>query len=151
MFVVLMVVLSIMAFYLIKIILQAYFLLYVGFILTGFSGSSWTNNYWINYLNAISGIAIKFLCVCFLLGVISNQMRGWVIEINNAQDTIVLSSIVLKVLISSIIFSLISWQIPEWAASVLSKNVNTRLGTDVNPSVNMMSGIIKSNNVNERR
>ncbi len=146
--VVLLIVLSIMAFYLIKIILQAYFLLYAGFILTGFSGSSWTNNYWINYINAIAGIAIKFLCVCFILGILSNQMKGWVLDINNAVDTVSLSAIVLKVLISSIIFSLISWQVPEWASSILSSNVNMKLGTQITSSANLLSGTIKINNNN---
>ena len=70
----LFVVLSILAFDLMKVILQAYFVLYAGFILTGFAGSSWTMSFWQRYMQVVFAIGIKFLTVCFLLGILSRNL-----------------------------------------------------------------------------
>ena len=103
--VMLLIVLILIAFSLIKIILQTYFLLYAGFILTGFAGSSWTMSFWQRYLQAVFGISIKFLAICFLLGVLSAQMKGWATEINAAVDIVDMSKVILKVLGSATLFA----------------------------------------------
>ena len=141
--VLLLVVLSFIAFYLIKVLLQAYFLLYAGFILTGFAGSSWTMPFWQRYVQAISGIAIKFLAVCFLLGILTTQMKGWTVDINAATNIRDLSSVILKVLGSSIIIALLSHELPEWAASTLSGNLNMRFTSQMSSVANAMSGLGK--------
>lgn len=138
--VLLFVVLSFLAFYLIKVILQAYFILYAGFILTGFAGSSWTMSFWQRYIQAVFAIAIKFLAVCFLLGILITQMKGWITDINSALDIVTLGSVVLKVLGSSIVITLLAHQLPEWAASVLAGNVNMKFATQVTSSSSFLSG-----------
>ncbi|MBP9742097.1 MAG: type IV secretion system protein [Burkholderiales bacterium] len=124
--VLLFVVLSLLAFYLIKIIVQAYFVVYVAFILTGFAGSSWTVSFWQRYVQTVSGVAIKFLAVCFLLGILNGQMHGWAIDINAAADILDLSAVVARVLCSAIIIALLSHQLPEWAAAQLAGNINVQ-------------------------
>ena len=135
--VLLFVVLSFIGFYLIKVILQTYFLLYAGFILTGFAGSSWTTSFWQRYIQAISGMAIKFLAVSFLMGILTSQIKGWAIDINTANNIIDLAAVVLKVLGSAIIIALLSHELPEWAASTLASNINMRFTSqlDAVPSI----------------
>jgi P-type conjugative transfer protein TrbL len=129
--VLLFVVLAYLSFYLIKVILQAYFLLYAGFILTGFAGSSWTRSFWQRYVEAIAGIAIKFLAVSFLLGILTAQIKHWATDINQATDIVQLSGVVLRVLGSAIIITLLSHQLPEWASSVLAGNINMQFASQL--------------------
>lgn len=124
--VLLFVVLSWMAFYLIKIIVQAYFVVYVAFILTGFAGSSWTVSFWQRYVETVSGVAIKFLAVCFLFGVLNGQMRGWATDISAAADILDLSAVLARVLCSAIIIGLLAHQLPEWAATQLAGTINVQ-------------------------
>jgi P-type conjugative transfer protein TrbL len=138
--VILLVVLSLTAFYIIKVILQAYFLLYAGFILTGFAGSSWTMGFWQRYLQAVAGVAIKFLAVSFLLGVLMVQMQGWATDVNAAKDIVALGAVILKVLGSAVIISLLCSELPEWAASTLASNVNIQFGEGLGGAVDMLSG-----------
>jgi P-type conjugative transfer protein TrbL len=140
--VVLLLVLSLTAFYIIKVILQAYFLLYAGFILTGFAGSSWTKSFWQRYLQAVSGVAIKFLTVSFLLGVLMVQMKGWATDITAAKDIVALGAVILKVLGSAVIIGLLCGELPEWAASVLAGNVSMQFGEGMTSAVNTVSGVI---------
>src|SRR3990167_6889226 len=110
----LFVVLCIIAYALMKTLLQAYFLLYVGFILTGFAGSSWTASYWQSYVKSISEIAIKFLAMCLIMGVMTTEMKGWAISISNATDLPTLAGIVLRAFGSAFIIALTTYQLPEW-------------------------------------
>ena len=138
--VILLVVLSLTAFYIIKVILQAYFLLYAGFILTGFAGSSWTMSFWQRYLQAVAGVAIKFLAVSFLLGVLMMQMQGWATDVSAAKDIVALGAVILKVLGSAVIISLLCSELPEWAASTLASNINMQFGEGLGGAVDKLSG-----------
>lgn len=139
--VVLFIVLAFIAYSLMKTILQTYFLLYVGFFLTGFAGSSWTANYWEKYVQTLSGMAIKFLSVSLIMGVLITQMNGWINGINVANGDITkLSSILLQVLGSSFIIALIVRELPEWASSSLSGSVNVRFADSILNVSKFMSG-----------
>ncbi len=146
--VLLLIILIYMAFHLIKVILQTYFLLYVGFILTGFSGSSWTYEFWERYIRSIGAIAIKFLAFCFILGVLANQMHAWSSEIIAANNIADLSAIIIKIFVSSLIYTLLISELPEWAASSLSGSV--RMGNSSSTIAKTMSGVSQiSNSVNK--
>lgn len=139
--VVLFIVLAFIAYSLMKTILQTYFLLYVGFFLTGFAGSSWTSSYWEKYVNALSSMAIKFLSVSLIMGVLITQMKGWSDSINAANGQITqLSGILLQVLGSSFVIALVIWELPEWAASSLSGNISLRFGDSISSISKFMSG-----------
>ncbi len=131
MLVLLLVILVYIAFYLMKVILQAYFLLYAGFILTGFAGSSWTMSFWQRYLQAIIGMSVKFLAVCFLFGVLNIQIKSWAADISTATNIISLGSIILKTLGSAMIIGLLAHQLPEWAASTLAGSINMNLESSI--------------------
>ena len=138
--VMLLVILSLIAYSMMKIMLQTYFLLYVGFLLTGFAGSSWTMDYWKRYIQGITGVAIKFLTMCFLMGVLVVQMKSWAPSINAATSVEGLGSAVLKILGSGIIMALIANQLPDWAAQTLAGGVNMQMANALAPIANFMSG-----------
>lgn len=58
----------IMALALVMLALEAYIVVFGGFILTGFAGSSWTQSYWQKYLSYVSGVAIRIFAMCLILG-----------------------------------------------------------------------------------
>lgn len=123
--VVLFLILAFIAYTVMKILFQTYFLLYAGFILAGFAGSSWTFNFWQKYLQSISYVAIKFLATCFIMGGLMQQMGLWTSQIANASgDVSILAGILLRILGSSIIIALAIYQLPEWAANSLAGQIN---------------------------
>jgi P-type conjugative transfer protein TrbL len=137
--VMLFVVLTFIAYCLMKVIVQAYFLIYAGFMLTGFAGSSWTMNFWQRYLQSVSAIAIKFFAVCLIMGVLITKMHQWSIAINQAQNAVDLAAIILQVLGSAIIIALVAYQLPEWAATALAGQIH--LERSMSAVSNFMSGI----------
>lgn len=142
--VLLFIILAFIAYTLMKTIIQTYFLLYVGFFLTGFAGSSWTASYWEKYVSALSEMAIKFLSISLLMGVVKVQMASWANIINAANDDIYkLSAAVIQILGSSFIIALIVYQLPEWAASRLNGSIKLRYGSEVS---GFMSGGNSSSN-----
>lgn len=135
---------DLIAFILIKVVIQAYFLLYAGFLLTGFAGSSWTMRYWQRYLSAIAGVAIKFLVICLIMGVIYHQMGSWATEINQVGQSLnhnplpILFTFLAKVLGTTIIMYFILQELPDWAANALAGEIS--FNTNVNSASNFMSG-----------
>ena len=126
--VLLFVILSVMAFCIIMIYVQMYFVLYAGFILTGFAGSSWTLGYWEKYMHTISYIAIKFFVIAILMGVLKSTMITWNGWFNGAHgDIVLLMQASTAVLGSTIVLGLTMWELPEWAAKSLSATVNLNL------------------------
>jgi type IV secretory pathway TrbL component len=136
----LFIVLALIAFCLIKAIIQAYFLIYAGFFLAGFIGSSWTISYWQRYFHAISAIAIKFFTICFIMGILIVQMQGWANDINNAKDIADLGTVILRVFGLAFLYALIIYQIPEWAATTLAGEINLQFASGFNSTASIMSG-----------
>lgn len=139
--VVLLVILAFIAYSLMKVILQTYFLLYVGFFLTGFAGSSWTASYWEKYVQALSSMAIKFLSVSLIMGVLKTEMASWSNNINAANGDISgLAVVLLQILTSSLIMAFIIRDMPEWAASQLSGSLSLRYESATSSVASFMSG-----------
>ena len=129
--VLLFVILSLMAYCIILAYIQMYFLLYAGFILTGFSGSSWTMGYWQKYVQTISYVAIKFFVICILMGLLTGTMTEWTNKfakiIGSDNQLMGLAGLCINILGSAIILGIMIWQIPEWAANSLSSTININL------------------------
>jgi P-type conjugative transfer protein TrbL len=138
--VILFIVLAFIAYCLIKVILETYFLVYAGFLLAGFAGSSWTMSYWQKYFQAISGVAIKFFTICLIMGGLMAQMQSWVSLINAAHSITELAAVVLRVLGTAVIIALIVSQLPEWAAATLAGHVNINLGQSLESISGFMAG-----------
>lgn len=108
------------AFYLMQIILQAYLIIYIGFLFAGFAGSSWTRNYWEHYLAAVITVGAKFLIVCVLMGVLNIEMQKVMINVSMASSPDVLSSVVIKAFGTLLITSMGIYRLPEWFAAIFS-------------------------------
>lgn len=133
--------LLVLAFVLIKVLFQTYILLYAGFILVGFAGSSWTMNYWQRYLQAISAMAIKFMIITVLMGFIQAESVNWMTQISNARGSIQgLAGALISILGETTIFTLIAYQLPEWAGTVLAGEVRIRLNDQMTGVSGFMSG-----------
>lgn len=135
--VIIIVCLSIIAFTLFKTLVQAYFMQYAGFIMTGFAGSSWTQPFWNGYLRGISSIAVKLFAICLVMSLISGVFATWAAQISSdlqhfENDTSALISTltadIFLILATSIVICMIAYQLPEWAASILSGHINANFG-----------------------
>lgn len=128
--VLLFVILSMMAYCVIVVYIQMYFLLYAGFILTGFAGSSWTFGYWQKYIQTVSYIAIKFFVICILMGMLMTAMTSWsdkFVNVVQNYNVVELAAVFLNVLGTAIILGMTMWQLPDWAATALSATINVNL------------------------
>jgi P-type conjugative transfer protein TrbL len=121
--VIVFVVLIFIAFYISMVILQAYALIYIGFIFAGFAGSSWTWDYWQRYFGAIISIGVKFMAVCFLMGVFQVQMQSWATDIASVKNIADASAIITRICGTSLFVALALFKLPEWLAAKLSGQV----------------------------
>jgi P-type conjugative transfer protein TrbL len=130
--VLLFIVLIFIAYYLMQVIIQAYLLIYAGFIFAGFAGSSWTKNYWERYISTTISVGVKFFVVCLIMGVLNAQMKNWATDINQAvnADLTVLAGVICRVFVTAVVISLALWQMPEWMAVVLGGHISL---TDSSP------------------
>ena len=129
------------AYLVMEIYVKTYFLLYIGFILTGFAGSSWTMNYWQRYLQQISAVAIEFLTMCVLLGVLKSQMNSWAsLLLNASADTMKLSGAFINLLGLALIFFMFMKTLPSWAGNKLAGEVRIRLDDKMTAVSGFMSG-----------
>ena len=136
----LMISLSIIAFIVMKALLQAYFIQYAGFIMAGFAGSSWTQPFWNSYLKGIIAVAIKlFACsliMALLMGVVQSWGNQFVADYQHYESGTLdmgqfigaLTSDIMLTLGTSIIIAMIAYQMPDWAASILSGEINANFG-----------------------
>lgn len=135
------VVIMLIAFLLMEVFIKTYFLLYVGFLLTGFAGSSWTINYWQRYLQQVSAIALEFLTQCILLGVLKSQVDNWVNLLTNASSDIGnLFGVFINMLGVSIIFVTLMYSMPRWVGRSLAGEVKLKLNDSFRATSAFMSG-----------
>lgn len=112
------------AYMVMEILIKTYFVLYVGFILTGFAGSSWTSSYWQKYFKTICATAIKLFTVCFIMGIMHHQIIEWTDLLNKADTVQLLSGAIFYILGSSAIFALILCKLPDFAANSLIGDIS---------------------------
>ncbi len=134
---VMMIALSVIAFIVMKALLQSYFMQYGGFVMTGFAGSSWTQSFWNGYLKGIISVSVKLLACCLIMSLLMGVIQAWgnqiIADYNHfGNDTatliVALSSDLMLALGTSIIMAMIAYQLPEWAASILSGEINANFG-----------------------
>jgi hypothetical protein len=126
---------------LMEVFIKTYFLLYVGFILTGFAGSSWTFNYWQRYLTQISAIALEFLTQCILLGVFKVQADSWIgllTNVNSNLDSLVGAFI--QILGVALIFMYLMYTMPRWVGRSLAGEVRLKMADRMTAMSSFMAG-----------
>jgi type IV secretion system protein TrbL len=133
------------------ILIDAYVVIFGGFILCGFSGSSWTQNYWQKYLSYVVGVAIRLFVTCLILGLVLqsfdslNELKIPTLHLRNV-DTGVKSpagiATYIEALFGLLFFNVVAMiTIPNKAASMLNGSINGGLGEVIGGASMMMSGM----------
>ena len=132
--------------------IEAYFVIFAGFFLVGFAGSSWTMSYWQKYLSYVVAVGIRLFATAIILGIISTQWSAagsaeWLKPIDwstlVSSDSSVIANI-LNNLISMLgvfLFDMVLIiTIPAKAAAMLNGAVNAGLGEAIGAAALAMSG-----------
>ena len=126
------------------VLLEIYIVMFGGFILCGFAGSSWTINYWQRYLGYVGGAAIRIFMTALILGVILKQTQdpdllGWKIADILTEPSRILGDMMFSV---GILFfdAVILFSIPAKSGAMLSGQVSAGFGDVVGTAALAMSG-----------
>lgn len=133
----------IMALALVMLALESYIVLFGGFILCGFAGSSWTQSYWQKYLSYVSGIAIRFFVMCLILGLMQTQLNtlfAYIVSASAGSDYVTLIGVFFNTLICMVINAIIVLKVPAMAGAMLSGQVSGSLGDLMQGAAMAMSG-----------
>ena len=139
----------IMALALVMLALESYIVLFGGFILCGFAGSSWTQSFWQKYLSYVGGIAIRFFVMCLILGLMQTQLNtlfAYIVTASSGSDYVTLIGVFFNTLICMVINAFIVLKVPAMAGAMLSGQVSGGLGDLMQGAAMVMSGasMIKS-------
>ena len=137
-----------MVFVVMLTLIEAYFVMFAGIILSGFAGSSWTMNYWQKYLSYVGGVAIRLFCTSLLLGLISTQMKNpsWIVplpKLDPLSVTDYLGTFLTNIIAMLAIFGfnmILLVTIPSKAAAMLNGSVNAGLGEAIGAASMALSG-----------
>ena len=133
----------IMALALVMLALESYIVLFGGFILCGFAGSSWTQSYWQKYLSYVSGIAIRFFVMCLILGLMQTQLNTLftsIVSASSGSDYVALIGVFFNTLICMVINAFVVLKVPAMAGAMLSGQVSGGLGDLMQGASMIMSG-----------
>jgi hypothetical protein len=131
--------------------IDAYVVIFGGFILCGFSGSSWTQSYWQKYLSYVGGVAIRLFVTCLVLGVviqsfsILNQMTIPTITTlgfnTHVPDPVAFTTYI-EAMFGLLFFNVVAMvTIPNKAAGMLTSSINSGLAEVINGASMMMAGM----------
>ena len=129
---VLLLLMNIISIMLLITMLDAYVVIFGGFILVGFSGSSWTQSYWQKYLSYAVGTGIRLFVTCLILGLIIAAFEG----ISAPASSNGLFAI-LGVLMMSVYLLM---TVPSKAASMLTGSMGGGMGELVGAASMLMAG-----------
>jgi hypothetical protein len=131
--------------------IDAYVVIFGGFILCGFSGSSWTQSYWQKYLSYVGGVAIRLFVTCLILGVVIqsfdvlNSMTIPTINVagmsTGVPDPAGMATYI-EAMFGLLFFNVVSMvTIPNKAAGMLSGSISGGLGEVIGGASMMMAGM----------
>lgn len=128
-------------------LIESYFVLFAGFVLTGFVGSSWTINFWQKYLSYVGGVAIRLFCTSMLLGMFSTQWKNptWLQPLSkNPSDYLSNAAAVVQNLVAMLgvfLFDMVVMvTLPSKAAAMLNGAVNAGFGEAIGAASMALSG-----------
>lgn len=133
----------IMALALVMLALEAYIVIFGGFILCGFAGSSWTQSYWQKYLSYVGGVAIRIFTMCLILGLMKIQLNtlfAYIVTASSGSDYVALIGVFFNTLICMVINAFVVLKVPATAGAMLTGQVSGGLGDFISGAAMMMSG-----------
>lgn len=117
--------------------LDAYVVLFGGFILVGFSGSSWTQSYWQKYLSYAVGTGIRLFVTCLILGLVFKGFDNLSLGASGVVEAITNIFKLLGYLILSVYLII---TVPSKAASMLTGSMGGGMGELVGAASMVMAG-----------
>lgn len=134
---------ALMALGLIMTALEAYIVMNAGIILCGFAGSSWTQSYWQKYLSYVGGVAIRLFVLCLILGLMKTNILAQfssLTSLASITDFGIAWSIIIKILISMVVYAYLALKVPAMAGAMLTGTVSAGLGDVIAGAAMLMSG-----------
>ncbi|MBX9865442.1 MAG: type IV secretion system protein [Burkholderiales bacterium] len=117
--------------------LDAYVVIFGGFILVGFSGSSWTQSYWQKYLSYAVATGIRLFMTCLILGLVFKGFDN----LNTAASTPTEAITSIFKLLGYLILSVyLLFTVPSKAASMLTGSMGGGMGELVGAASMLMAG-----------
>lgn len=108
--------------YLIALI-ESYIVLGAGILFLGFGGSSWTRDFTQKYIGYAVSSGVKLMMILILIGVGTSVSAGWTAQLAgalNGGDIKDLIDPIFSIVGGSVLFAVLTWQIPSLASSMLS-------------------------------
>lgn len=131
----LIVLLNIIPIMLTLVMVDAYVVLFAGFILAGFSGSSWTQSYWQKYLSYVFGIAIRLFMTCLMSGLIVKSLMSLPFNVAHPLDSLFA---LFGIMLLNVYLLL---TIPSKAASMLTGSIAGGMGEIVGAASMLMASM----------
>lgn len=138
--VLLFVIMVLICYQIIELFIKTYFILYAGFILTGFAGSSWTFNYWQRYFQQIIAISIEFLMMCILLGMLKYNVINWQHKIVGHMDLQNMVMYIFNIVGIALLFERLMHSLPQWASNKLAGEIRLKMDDKFTAISGFMSG-----------
>jgi len=126
--------------------LDIYVVLFGGFILVGFSGSSWTQSYWQKYLSYAVGAGIRLFITCLILGLVVTSFSNVTLDVNVLNILIPISLLpkllgyAFAMLGVGILSVYLLMTVPSKAASMLTGSMGGGMGELVGAASMLMAG-----------
>jgi P-type conjugative transfer protein TrbL len=126
--------------------IDAYVVIFGGFILCGFSGSSWTQSYWQKYLSYVGGVAIRLFVTCLILGMVIQSFSVLdsmqILSLAGAFTDPASVATYIEAMFGLLFFNVVAMvTIPNKAAGMLSGSISGGLGEVIGGASMMMSGM----------
>jgi hypothetical protein len=138
--VLLFVIIVLISYQIIELFIKTYFILYVGFILTGFAGSSWTFNYWQRYFQQVIAMSIEFLMMCTLLGMLKYNVISWQHKIVGHIDLQNMVMYIFNIVGIALLFERLMHSLPQWASNKLAGEIRLKMDDKLTAISGFMSG-----------
>ena len=107
-------------------LIEMYIVIGGGVLLLGFGGSRWTMPFAERYLSYAVAIGIKLFVLYLIIGVGTALAASWAPTLAGAGTS---PSDLFAILGASVVYMIVSWQIPSFASSMVAGAVNLTLGS----------------------
>ena len=138
--VLLFVIMVLISYQIIELFIKTYFILYAGFILTGFAGSSWTFNYWQRYFQQVIAISLEFLMMCILLGMLKYNVTNWQHKIVENLELQNMVMYIFNIVGIALLFERLMHTLPQWASNKLSGEIRIKIDDKLTAVSGFMAG-----------
>jgi len=107
-------------------LIEMYIVIGGGVLLLGFAGSRWTMPFAERYLGYAVAIGIKLFVLYLIIGVGTALAASWAPTLAGAGTS---PADLFAILGASVVYMIVSWQIPSFASSMIAGSVNLTLGS----------------------